>query len=283
MSSITERYEVIFVEDSSPQSDWDKIQEICERDPKTKGIKLSRNFGQHYAITAGLDHAFGDWVVVMDCDLQDKPEEISRLYLKAIEGYDIVLARRKNRGDSFYRRFSSLVFSSIYNYLGDIKADPAIANFSISSQSVISEVRRFQEKNRSFPIFLQAVGFDKAYLDVEHDQRFEGKSSYTFSKLFDFAIQSIISQSNKPLRISIRFGFILAFFALVYGSVILYRYVFNEISVPGWATLAFLMCFLGGLGFANLGIIGLYIGKVFDEVKGRPLYFIQKSLNFQKQ
>jgi dolichol-phosphate mannosyltransferase len=145
---------------------------------------------------------------------------------------------------------------------------------------VISEVRRFREKNRSFPIFLQAVGFKKAYLNVEHDKRFEGKSSYTFSKLFDFAIQSIISQSNKPLRISIRFGFILAFLSLVYGGVILYRYIFNEISVPGWATLAFLMCFLGGLGFANLGIIGLYIGKVFDEIKERPLYCIHKSLNF---
>ena len=282
LSSITLRYEIIFVEDSSPQGDWDRIQEICERDPKTKGIKLSRNFGQHYAITAGLDHAFGDWVVVMDCDLQDKPEEISRLYRKASEGFDIVIARRQNRGDSLYRRISSLVFSWIYSYLGDIKADPAIANFSISSQLAISEVRRFREKNRSFPIFLQAVGFKKTYLDVEHDQRFEGKSSYSFSKLFDLAIQSIISQSNKPLRISIRFGFILAFLSLVYGAVILYRYIFNEISVPGWATLAFLMCFLGGLCFANLGIIGLYIGKAFDEVKERPLYCVHKSLNFQK-
>ena len=283
LSSITERYEIIFVEDSSPQGDWDRIQEICERDPKTKGIKLSRNFGQHYAITAGLDHAFGDWVVVMDCDLQDKPEEICRLYQKASQGYDIVIARRQNRGDSLYRRCSSFVFSSIYSYLGDIKADPAIANFSISSQLVIGEVRRFREKNRSFPIFLQAVGFKKTYLDVEHDQRFEGKSSYSFSKLFDLAIQSIISQSNKPLRISIRFGFILAFLSLIYGAVILYRYIFNEISVPGWATLAFLMCFLGGLGFANLGIIGLYIGNSFDEVKRRPLYFVKTCLNIKKR
>ncbi len=283
LSSITESYEIIFVEDGSPQQDWKRIANLSNTDPKVKGIKLSRNFGQHYALTAGLDHAFGDWVVVMDCDLQDKPEEIPRLYNKAKEGFDTVIARRTNRNDSLYRRFSSFVFTSIFSYLGDIKTDPAISNFSVSSQKVISEVRRFREKDRSFPIFLHAVGFDRAYLDVEHDKRFTGKSSYTFSKLFDFAIQSIISHSNKPLRISIRFGFILALLSLLYGGVILYRYFFEQISVPGWATLACLICFLGGLGFANLGIIGLYIGKSFDEVKGRPLYIVQQSLNLQNR
>jgi dolichol-phosphate mannosyltransferase len=216
LSSITDNYEIIFVEDGSPFGDWKEISRLCETNPRVKGIKLSKNYGQHYAITAGLDHAFGDWVVVMDCDLQDRPEEIINLYHRAIKGSDIVIARRKNRDDSLYRRISSRLFCALYSYLGDIEVDPAIANFSISSQKVISEVRKFRERNRSFPIFLSAVGFSRSYLDVVHSKRFEGKSSYHFSKLFDLAIQSIVSQSNKPLRLSIRFGFLLTLFSLIY-------------------------------------------------------------------
>ena len=279
LKRITENFEIIFVEDCSPENDWEIISRLCEEDGRVKAIKLSRNFGQHYAITAGLDHAFGEWVIVMDCDLQDQPEEILNLYKKSQEGFDIVIARRSARSDSFYRKISSSLFIMLYSYLGDIKADPAIANFSIARQNVIAEVRRFRERNRSFPIFLQEVGFKKTYINVLHGSRFAGKSSYNFSKLFDLAIQSIVSQSNKPLRISIRFGFALSLASLVYGIVIIFRYLLNEISVPGWATLSILICFLGGLGFANLGIIGLYLGKVFDQLKNRPLYCVQQTKN----
>jgi glycosyltransferase involved in cell wall biosynthesis len=281
LGMITDNYEIIFVDDCSPESDWDVISGLCIKDSKVKGIRLSRNFGQHYAITAGLDHAFGEWVVVMDCDLQDQPEEITPLYNKAVEGFDIVLARRGVRTDSTYRKLSSYIFSVIYSYLGDIKADPSVANFSISSQTVINEVRRFRERSRSFPIFLQEVGFKKAFVNVEHSRRFAGESSYTFAKLFDFALETIIAQSNKPLRLSIRIGFSFAFLSFLYGCVILYRYHFNQIGVSGWTTLALLICFLAGLGFANLGIVGLYLGKVFDELKKRPLYIIGETKNIE--
>ena len=279
LSRLTDSYEIIFVDDASPQQDWQVIAALAQRDPRVKAIKFSRNFGQHYAITAGLDHASGDWVVVMDCDLQDQPEEIEKLYRKAQEGYDIVLARRHERNDSIYRKLSSSLFSLLYNYLGDIKVDNSVANFSISSRQVMDYVRRFRERNRSFPIFLNEVGFPCAYVDVEHAARFAGKSSYSFARLVDLAIQCIVSRSNKPLRLSIRFGFALAFLSLLFGSVILIRYFIFEANVHGWTSLAVLISFLGGLGFANLGILGLYLGKVFDEVKGRPLYCVEQTRN----
>jgi dolichol-phosphate mannosyltransferase len=159
--------------------------------------------------------------------------------------------------------------------------DNSIANFSISSSRVIAYVRQFRERNRSFPILLNSAGFRRAYVDVTHSARYAGNSSYTFAKLLDLAIQCIVSQSNKPLRLSIRFGFALSLLSVLYGIIVMVRYMSSGITVPGWTTLVVLMCFLGGLGFANLGILGLYLGKVFDEVKGRPLYCVEQSLNVE--
>jgi dolichol-phosphate mannosyltransferase len=278
---LTSSFELVLVEDGSEDGSWEGIAQLAERDERVKGVKLSRNFGQHYAITAGLDHAGGDWVVVMDCDLQDRPEEIGKLYHKAKEGYDLVFARRRGRSDSAYRKLSSTLFSLLYNYLGDIQVDNSIANFSISSSRVIAYVRQFRERDRSFPILLNSAGFRRGYVEVTHAARFAGESSYTFGKLLDLAIQCIVSQSNKPLRLSIRFGFALSLLSVVYGAIIVIRYLNSGISVAGWTTMVVLMCFLGGLGFANMGILGLYLGKIFDEVKGRPLYCVEQALNVE--
>jgi dolichol-phosphate mannosyltransferase len=281
LAPINPDFELVLVEDGGEDGTWEEIALLAQRDERVKGVKLSRNFGQHYAITAGLDYATGDWVVVMDCDLQDQPEEIGKLYHKAQEGFDLVFARRQSRNDSLYRRLSSNLFTLLYNYLGDIKVDNSIANFSISSSRVIDCVRQFRERNRSFQILLNSVGFRRGYVNVAHSARFAGESSYTFGKLLDLAIQCIVSQSNKPLRLSIRFGFALSLLSVVYGVIIVVRYLSSGITVPGWTTLVVLVCFLGGLGFANLGILGLYLGKAFDELKGRPLYCVEQALNVE--
>jgi dolichol-phosphate mannosyltransferase len=277
LEAITPDFEIVLVEDGGGDGSWEEIASLASHDPRIKGVKLSRNFGQHYAITAGLDHSRGEWVVVMDCDLQDQPEEIGKLYCKAQEGYDIVFARRQERADSLYRKLSSKLFSLLYNYLGDIQVDNSVANFSISSRRVIACVRQYRECNRSFPMFLRSVGFRRAYVDVAHAARYAGASSYTFGKLLDLAVQCIVSQSNKPLRLSIRFGFALAGLSVLYGAVIVIRYLHADVTVPGWTTVVVLLSFLGGLGFANLGILGLYLGKAFDEVKNRPLYCVQTT------
>jgi glycosyltransferase involved in cell wall biosynthesis len=278
---ITPQFEIVLVNDSSPDKDWEIITALSRADARVKGVNLSRNFGQHFAITAGLDYASGDWVVVMDCDLQDQPEEIEKLYRKAQEGYEVVFARRHERNDSLYRKLSSSLFSMLYNYLGDIKLDNSIANFSISSRKVIDYVRQFRERNRSFPIFLNAVGFRRAYVDVQHAPRFAGTTSYTFGKLTDFAVQCIVSQSNKPLRLSIRFGFILSATSLLYAAYLLVRYFAYGSGVAGWTSLMVLTSLLFGLLFTNLGIFGLYMGKVFDEVKQRPLYMVEQTINVE--
>jgi glycosyltransferase involved in cell wall biosynthesis len=279
LSGISPDYEIIFVDDGSPDRDWEVISMLCSKDPKVRGLKLSRNYGQHYAITAGLDASRGEWVVVMDCDLQDQPEGIQNLYSKAMEGNEVVFARRVARGDSIYRAAVSKLFIILYNWLGDIEFDNSIANFSICSRRVVDSVCQFREGNRSFPALVFEIGFRRGIVDVARASRFEGMSSYNFSKMFDLAIQCILARSNKPLRLSIRFGFMLSILSIIFAAFILFQYLFKEIGVPGWTTLALLISFLGGLGFANLGILGLYLGRVFDEVKNRPLYFVQKSLN----
>lgn len=276
---ITDAYEIIYINDGSPDASWSTIVSLCKLDSRIKGIHLSRNFGQHHAITAGLDYARGKWTVVMDCDLQDRPEEIRRLYEKAQEGYDVVFASREERQDSLIKKQSSKFFYKIYNYLANQSSDHQVANFSISSHRVIEGFRKMREQNRIFPLFIQWMGFKTAYLPVKHQQRRAGKSSYSLKKLFILATDVIISQSNKPLRFSIQAGLFIAFFSFLYGVYLFIRYFFLAKQVPGWTSLMVSIFFFGGLVLFNLGIIGLYLGKVFNETKSRPLYLIKDERN----
>lgn len=279
IEEITDRYEIIYVNDASPDSSWSTIKSLCKLDTRVKGIQLSRNFGQHNAITAGLDYTYGKWVVVMDCDLQDRPEEIKRLYEKAQEGYDVVFATRTERQDSFFKKQSSKFFYKVYNYLAEQSSDYKVANFSISSHKVIESFRKMREQNRIFPLFIQWMGFETTYIPVHHQQRRAGKSSYNLKKLLTLATDVIISQSNKPLRFSIQAGLFIALFSFLYGVYLFVRYFFLAEQVPGWTSLMVSIFFFGGLILFNLGIIGLYLGKVFNETKARPLYLIKAERN----
>lgn len=272
---MTSDYEIILVNDASPDLAWNTIVKLSETNPHIKGLNLSRNFGQHHAITAGLDFAFGDWVVVMDCDLQDRPEEIPKLYEKACEGYDVVFGNRVIRQDKWAKRKSSQLFYKLYDYLAERSSDHTVANFSISSQKVIKGFRQMREQNRLFPLFIQWMGFKTAYIPIQHDERLEGKSSYNIKKLISLGTDVLISQSNKPLRLSIQFGFLISFVSFIYGVYLFIRYFFLAEPVQGWTSVMVSIYFVSGLIFFNFGIIGLYIGKVFNETKGRPLYLIQ--------
>jgi len=281
LSTISEDFEIIFVNDASPDNAWDTIKELVAKDNRVKGINLSRNFGQHKAIAAGLAHAQGDWVVVMDCDLQDQPEEIIKLYNKAQEGYDVVFGRRVIRNDSFFKKLGSKIFYKIYNYFTETNIDNSVANFSIISNQVLQELQKFREQNRSYPLFVNWLGFRRINIHINHSKREDGKSSYTFQKLMNLAIDSIVSQSNKPLRLSIKFGFMLSFLSIFYGIWLILRYFTQSIPVEGWTSVMVSIFFIGGLLFANMGFLGLYIGKVFNETKNRPLYLIQE-ITFDK-
>ncbi|OQX60407.1 MAG: glycosyltransferase [Helicobacteraceae bacterium 4484_230] len=282
LSKITDDFEIIMVNDASPDDAWSVIKTLAEKDSRVKGINFSRNFGQHYAITAGLDYALGDWIVVMDCDLQDRPEEILKLYDKAQEGYDIVFGKRYQRKDSFFKRTGSKLFYKILDYFTESKIDNSVANFSIVSSKVVNMLKKLREQNRLYPLFVNWVGFKRIDIDIEHASREEGESSYTFSKLINLAIDAIVSQSNKPLKLAIKFGFIMSILSLIYALWLVARYYIFSIPVAGWTSVMVSIYFIGGLLFANMGVLGLYIGKIFDEAKSRPLYLVDET-TFEKE
>jgi dolichol-phosphate mannosyltransferase len=274
---ISDEFEIILVEDCGGDRSWECILELARLDPRVKGLQLSRNFGQHYAITAGLDHCHGDWVVVMDCDLQDQPEEIPRLLQKALEGYDVVLANRGKRQDPLPKRLLSQLFYKIFNYFLDMNYNGEAGNFRIISRKVVLTFRQMRENLRFFGGLVAWMGFKTTSIEVQHAKSFDGKSTYTFKKLFKLASDAIIAYSDKPLRLSIYLGFLMSFFALLYGTYILIQALLQKTVVMGWASLIVSIYFIGGVIIAILGIIGIYLGKTFDETKKRPLYIISKS------
>ncbi|MDD6003800.1 MAG: glycosyltransferase family 2 protein [Bacteroidales bacterium] len=280
VSTITPDYEIILVNDASPDNSWLKIKELCTNNNRVKGINLSRNFGQHYAISAGLSVCSGEWIVVMDCDLQDRPEEIPHLYNKAQEGFDIVYARRVVRHDGFFKRISSKIFHSVFDWLSGIKTDSSISNFGVYNKIVIDEYNKMGEVTRSFDSLIKYLGFNTATVDVKHDFRGEGKSSYTLKKLLSLSFDVMISNTNKPLKMAIGFGFFMSFisFCLAVFNVIA-KYVGN-IGVEGYTSTVFSIWFVGGILLMMLGILGLYVGKIFDQVKQRPIFVIREKLNF---
>jgi len=279
VSTITDNFEIILVNDASPDNSWIKIALECEKDIRVKGIDLSRNFGQHYAITAGLSYAKGDWVVVMDCDLQDRPDEIPNLYQKAQEGWEIVYARRMERQDGFFKKLSSKLFHKVYSYLSGINTDSSIANFGIFHQKVINEYNKMKESARSFPSLVHFLGFKRTTFDVKHAERFEGTTSYTFSKLLHLSSDVILSNSNKPLKLTVKLGFYISFMSFLLALYNIIAHYTGVIKVAGYTTTVFSIWFVGGLILLVLGIVGLYVGKIFEQVKERQIFIVSKEIN----
>ena len=277
LETLTPDFECILVEDCGEDHSWEIIQQLAEQDPRIRGIQFSRNFGQHYGITAGLDYCRGKWTVVMDCDLQDQPEEIPKLYAKAQEGYDVVLAQRTNRKDDINKQLSSRLFYRAFNYLTDMDYDASIGNFRIMSAKVVRDCCRMREGLRFLPGMVNWMGFPAAKIEVEHASRFAGKSSYSFGQLLKLGTDTIIAYSDKPLRMSIRFGFGIAAASLLIGIGLLIYAGFFDVPIIGWSSLIISLYFLGGIIICNLGIIGIYLGKTFDETKRRPLYIINHT------
>ncbi|MEW6055593.1 MAG: glycosyltransferase family 2 protein [Bdellovibrionota bacterium] len=277
LEPINPNFEILFVEDCGGDRSWKMIESFSKTDSRVKGLQFSRNFGQHYGITAGLDHCTGDWVVVMDCDLQDPPEEIARLYAKAKEGFEIVIARRMDSKQPLFKRLSSRVFYGIFGYLADLRYDHRVGNFRILSRKVVNKFSLFREELRFFGALINWMGFSTAYVDIEHAARFEGKSAYTYRKLFNLGLETILAYSDKPLKLAVKIGFMVTLFSFAFGLYVLYRALFQGIPVSGWASLIVSLYFLGGMTIAILGVVGVYLGKTFDQTKGRPLYLIDKA------
>jgi glycosyltransferase involved in cell wall biosynthesis len=277
LAPITADYEILLVNDASPDVAWDVIQDLASTDRRIKGINLSRNFGQHYAITAGLDFATGDWIVVMDCDLQHRPEDIPELYQKAQEGYDLVVGMRTLRHDNYLKKLGSRVFYRILSYLTDTPVDNRLSNFGVYSRKVIRSITALREQSRAFGLLALWVGFRRAEIGIEHASRPYGKSTYTLRRLISLAVDSILSHSARPLLLTVKFGLFLSFSSFLYAVWILVRYLFWATPVVGWSSLIMSIYFVAGLIMGSVGVVGLYLGKIFNEVKGRPLYLIEST------
>lgn len=281
VETFTADYEIILVEDHSPDDSREIITDICRTDKKVKGVFLSRNFGQQYALNAGFDMSSGDYVVTLDCDLQNPPSEIPHLYNKVREGYDIVFASRQNRPDSFFMTQGSRLFNRLMGFLTDTHQDESLAEFAIYRRKVVDAMSLMGDYRRYYPLMNQWVGFKSTKLEVNHDERTDGKeSSYTMRKRIELAVTTAVSFSTKSLRLIVYFGIMITLLAIVLAVFLVVKTIVTGIDVSGWVTLFVSMWFIAGIMIMVMGIIAVYIGNIFDEVKKRPSYIIDEKLNF---
>jgi len=278
MERIGEDYEIILVDDRSPDNSWEVMKVLSSQNSKIKSIRLSRNFGQHSAIFAGLTKTKGDWVVVMDCDMQDQPKEIAKLYKKALEGYDIVLGQRENRKDKFLKKLTSRLFYKVFNYLSGANFDNNVANFGIYHQKTIKSILDMKDYVKFFSLFINWIGFKSISIPIEHGEREEGKSTYSVGRLFKQAFNVIISFSDKPLRLFINFGLSISVLSFIVGIYYLYLALTGKIAQPGFSSLILSIWFLSGIIISGIGIVGVYLGKTFDQAKGRPTFIIDEEV-----
>jgi len=266
-------YEIILVDDRAEDGAWPEIERLVELDPAVRGIRLSRNFGQHAAITAGLSRARGDWIVVMDCDLQDPPEDIPRLYAKALEGHDIVFGRRTHKPTGRTRRgLASLYFRLLKLFTGT-KVDGQYGTFSVISRKVASTLLELQDQDRHYLMMLGWLGFDTAAVDYEPAARYRGRSSYSLPRLVKHALDGVFFQTTVLLRWIVYLGFFLASLGGLLAVYFLIARIVGQ-AYPGWTSIFVGTLVLSGFIILSTGITGLYIGKVFEQSRGRPVFVI---------
>jgi dolichol-phosphate mannosyltransferase len=275
---VTEDFEIIVVDDGSQDDTWSSIENEARLENRIKGVKFSRNFGHHYAITAGLHNATGEWVVVMDGDLQDRPEVIPELYKKALEGFDVVFVSRQNRPEKLYYRIAQKIFYMMLRTLSGLDFDSRQANFSIINKKVVEAFKVFPENARFYGSTIMWLGFKKSFILADHGVRYAGKPSYSLRKRFKLASDVIVSFSARPLRWSIILGFVMSVFSIFFALWIGYKSVYYGFEALGWASLMASIFFSTGIILIVTGVSAIYLGAIFNQVKNRPLYVIEKMV-----
>jgi dolichol-phosphate mannosyltransferase len=275
LEPLTENFELVLVDDGSPDDAWPVIRELTALDPRICALRLSRNFGQHAAITAGLAASRGAWVVVMDCDLQDPPEEIPRLYAKALEGYDVVLSRREERVESLARRLAASAYFRFHNMIARNNLHTNYTNLSVISRKVVDSFLALRDQDRQYLLILHWLGFRRAELDVKQAGRHVGSSSYSLRQLMKVAVDGLFFQSTVLLRWIIYFGFFLALVGAALAGYALLSWITGH-HLPSWTALPMFGLLLAAFIIISGGVTGLYVGKIFDQVKGRPLFVVDE-------
>ncbi|HEY0631827.1 MAG TPA: glycosyltransferase family 2 protein [Thermoleophilaceae bacterium] len=276
LEEVTDRFELIFVDDRSPDGAWEALLSLAPDDPRVRRFRLARNFGQHAAITAGLSQSRGAWTVVIDCDMQDPPEEIPRLYSIAKSGYDFVLTKRLSRSQPWLRRVAGRAYFRMRNVFLKTDMDTEYATLSILSRKVVDAFLRIGDRDRQYMLILHWLGFDHTVVEIEHSDRHAGRSSYTFSSLMRVAIDGMFFQTTILLRWIVYLGFIVAVIGVGLAVFLTVAY-FIARPFPGWTSLAVLILLSTGTILISTGVTGLYIGKIFEQVKDRPLYLFDEA------
>ena len=276
---INSDFEIILVEDCGGDRSWEIICELAKSDPRVKGIQFSRNFGQHYGITAGLAASNGKYVGVMDCDLQQEPELLPLLYSEIKKGYDIILTQAKERKHALWRNWGAKVYIFILNFLTDQdELTSKFTSLSLLSRPVVNAYLEIKDAHRHYIPIVSYLGFSKKIIQISHKERIYGKSSYNFYKLFVLTINGITSQSNRLLYLSIFVGLAFVLTSLLGSFYIIVGY-FLQGYQSGWASTMVVLLMVGGSLQLAIGIVGLYIAKIFDQVKQRPLFIIRNTIN----
>lgn len=274
LTAVGGTFEIILVDDNSPDRSWERIAELSRTHRHVHGLRLARNFGQHAAISAGLANSRGSKVVVMDCDLQDIPEEIPKL-LEGLQGdVEVVLGQRVDRQDSWPKRTGSLLFYRTLGWLTDTQYDHSTANFGAYSRKVVETLNGMPESDRFLPLLVRWTGFRTVKVPVSHGLRTEGKSSYSLGKLLQMATRIALSFSDKPLRLVMFAALTIAAVAAAFAVFSVYRYSSGDIRVAGFTSIIASIWLVGSIVMACIGILGLYLGRVHGEVKKRPQYLI---------
>lgn len=280
ISPITSDYEIILVEDCGPDNSRELIRQICASKSHVKGVFLSRNFGQQYALNAGFDVASGQWIVTLDCDLQDNPSFIQTMYKRALEGYDIVFASRQSRQDSYLKKTGSKWFNKCLSFLTGTEQDDSIANYVLYNHKVIEAMKSLGDYRRYYPLMNHWVGFRRFVEPIPHNERPDGiESSYTFSKRLKLALNTMVAFSDRPLTLILELGIGIAAISVILAIALATHYLFTGITVSGWLTLFVSIWFVFGIQIALLGLVGIYVGKIYEQSKNRPSYIVSEKIN----
>jgi polyisoprenyl-phosphate glycosyltransferase len=272
---------LVFVNDGSRDGTLDILERTAGNDRNVKVLSFSRNFGHQVAVTAGIDKAKGNAIIIIDADLQDPPELISEMLKLWEQGYDVVYAKRKRRkGESLFKRTTARLFYLVLDKLSDIRIPLDTGDFRLIDAKVADELRRMRERNRFLRGMVSWIGFKQTPIEYEREERFAGETKYPLKKMIKLALDGIISFSSKPLKLSQYLGFFAVICAMaIFIYSLVYRLVGGKNLVTGWASIMTTVAFLGGVQLISIGILGEYIGRMYEESKGRPLYIIEKEIN----
>lgn len=278
VTAISNDYELIFVNDGSKDNSLNIIKELSLKNAQVKYIDFSKNFGHQLAVFAGLENAKGDTIVIIDADLQDPPELIKELYSKMKEGYDVVYAQREQRvGESWHKLMTAKLFYRFINRLSEVSIPLDTGDFRIISKKINDIIVSMPERNKFLRGQIAWAGFNQTFVSYTREERYAGKTNYSYSKMFSFAFDGITAFSNLPLRLATYLGFAVSLISFFFILYTLYQKYFKHDVVQGWSSLMVSILFIGGVQLICLGIIGEYLGRIMDNVKQRPMYIVRES------